>query len=84
MTYWIVDQLFKWEKLRLVIFDQVRFYDRVTKIVDNYNGENPTNKYWRENGLWYGWSYNEAFNRYYFYDQGKASISDLMDSEGIL
>ena len=80
----LINVIFSWEKLRLAIFDEVHMYDHLDSILKDPEAMKIASKYWKEGNLWYGWSYNEAFNRYYFYDQGKASILDLMDTEGIL
>ena len=80
----LIKVIFSWEKLRLAIFEEVRFYNYITKVIKESKDEEPNNKYWMEGDLWYGWSYNEEFNRYYFYDTGSKSLMNLMDTEGIL
>ena len=78
----LIKAIFSWEKLRLAIFDEVHMYDRIYKMIEE--SKDTPNKYWMEGDLWYGWSYNPEFNRYYFYDTGSKSLMDLMDKEGIL
>ena len=78
----IISLIFSWEKLRLAIFEEVRFYDYITKVIKESKDEEPNNKYWKEGDTWYGWSYNKEFNRYYFNDYGTKSFSELLDISG--
>ena len=80
----LISAIFSWDKLRLAIFEEVRMYDYITRILKDKKAMQTNNKYWQEGDLWYGWSYNEEFNRYYFYDMGSKSLMNLMDTEGIL
>ena len=55
---------------------------RFKKFNEEFNiPENIDNMAWYEEGLWYGWTYNQDENRYYFYDLGYKSISNLWEDQ---
>lgn len=75
MIEWLVHKLFWWTPLREAIFAEVHFYDEVKRAMD----EPTTNLTWEENGLWYGYTWNEMHKIYLFDDTGHESMTDLWD-----
>jgi len=76
MIDWLVNVLFKSDRLREAIFAEVHFYDEVDRAMN----EPTTNLSWQENGLWYGYTYNEMHRTYLFDDVGEESLTDLWDN----
>jgi hypothetical protein len=75
----LINILFKWDRLKDAIFDEVHLYDELNKAIAENDGK-PSNLSWIEGDLWYGWAYNQKFKRYYFDDTGYKSIMDLFHS----
>ena len=76
MIDWLVNFLFRWDKLREALFAEVHFYDQIDAALNE-----PTNNLsWEEGGLWYGYTYNEMHKTYLFDDIGHESLTDLWDN----
>lgn len=72
---WFINRLFSNRCLREAIFAEVHFYDMIEERL-----KEPTNNLsWEENGLWYGYTYNEMHKTYLFDDIGHESLSDLWE-----
>jgi len=76
MIDWLVNVLFKSDRLRQAIFAEVHMYDEIERALK----EPTTNLSWEEGGLWYGYTYNEMHKTYLFDDIGHESLTDLWDS----
>ena len=80
----IINLIFRWERLREAIFDEVHMYDEIVELLNDKEAMEINSKYWKEGDTWYSWRYNKEFNRYYFDDYGYKSISSLLDMSGEL
>jgi hypothetical protein len=74
---WLVNRIFWWERLRQAVTLEVHYYDDLEKAMNE-----PTNNLsWREDdGLWYGYTYNEMHKTYLFDVVGEESLADLWDN----
>lgn len=81
MIEWLVDRIFKWNKLRHAIFNEVRLYQSIDRSMWEYEKEGPASITWSEGGRWYGWTYNINSNRYYFDDIGNESLIGLWEDQ---
>jgi hypothetical protein len=79
----LIRAIFRWDRLRESIFDEVMLYQSVTKAMVDRDREHPTNLTWadEENGLWKGWTYNSSTKRYYFDDIGNESLMGLWEDQ---
>ena len=77
----IVNRLFRWNRLREALFDEVHMYDDLRKRIYEYKHEMPTNLSWAEGNIWYGWTYNPTKKRYYFDDIGNESLFGLWENQ---
>ena len=76
MIEWLVNRIFWWERLRQAITDEVHMYDAIDKAL-----KEPTNNLsWQEDGLWYGYTYNEMHKTYLFDVVGEESLVELWDN----
>ena len=74
----IVNFIFKWEKLRLAIFDEVNFYNSFTRIINDPESMETATALWDEGDGWRGWTIKDDGN-YYFHDLPEKSLSDILD-----
>ena len=81
MINWLVNRIFRWDPLREAVFDEVRLYQSIDKIMWRMEHENPTNLTWSEGDRWYGWTYNPELKRYYFDDIGNESLIGLWEEQ---
>lgn len=81
MINWLVNRIFRWDPLREAIFDEVRLYQSIDKVMWRMEHENPTNLTWSEGDRWYGWTYNPELKRYYFDDIGNESLIGLWEEQ---
>ncbi len=81
MIDWLVNRIFRWDPLRKAIFDEVRLYQSIDKIMWQHEREEPTNLTWLEGDRWYGWTYNKSKNKYYFDDIGHESLMGLWEDQ---
>ena len=72
---WLVNTLFKWDRLRDALFAEVHFYDEIEATLKDPT----TNLSWEEGGKWYGYTWNEMHKIYLFDDTGHESMTDLWD-----
>jgi len=79
MINWIIDQLFKWESLRIAIFSEVDWYNSTTRILQDPEEMRTARALWCEVDGWRGWAYDEDKNRYYFYDIPFKSLADALE-----
>jgi hypothetical protein len=80
----IVNLLFRWERLRKALFDEVRMYDHLDSIMKDPEAMEIASCHWKEGDTWYGWTHDKEMNRYYFDDVGSKSFSELLDRSGEL
>ena len=78
MIDFIIKQLFKWQPLRLAIFNEVDMYNSITRIMADPEEMKTATAMWDEGDGWRGWTIKED-GRYYFHDLPEKSISDIMD-----
>ena len=64
----LVNTLFRWTRLREALFDEVRLYDYLDKIMADPEAMKIASSHWPDTDGWRGWSHNEETNRYYFND----------------
>jgi hypothetical protein len=78
MIDFIIRQLFKWNALRTAIFNEVDFYNSITRTLDDPEAMQVVNAIWCENDGWRGWTikYNGT---YYFHDLPEKGIGDIFD-----
>jgi hypothetical protein len=81
MIMWLVDRIFRWDSLRNAVFDEVNFYQSITRRIWDMERENPTNLTWSEGDRWYGWTFNNTTKRYYFDDIGNESLMGLWEDQ---
>ena len=74
----IVNFIFKWEKLRLAIFDEVNLYNSFTRILNDPESMETATALWDEGDGWRGWTIKDDGN-YYFHDLPEKSLSDILD-----
>ena len=79
MIDWLVHKLFWWSALRKAIFDEVHLYDHLDTIINDPEGMKIASSSWMEGDTWYGWTYNESNNKYYFDDVGNKSLIGLWE-----
>ena len=74
----IVNFIFKWEKLRLAIFDEVNLYNSFTRILNDPESMETATALWDEGDGWRGWTIKDDGN-YYFHDLPEQSLSDILE-----
>ena len=78
MIDFIIKQLFKWQPLRLAIFDEVNMYNSITRILADPEEMKTATAMWNDGDGWRGWTIKDNGN-YYFHDVPEKNISDLME-----
>ena len=78
MIDWLIRQLFKWQPLRLAIFDEVNMYNSITHILADPEEMKTATAIWDENDGWRGWTIKDNGN-YYFHDVPEKGLGDIMD-----
>jgi hypothetical protein len=81
MIDWLVNKIFRWDTLRKAIFDEVHMYDHLDSIIRDPDAMKTSSLSWMEGDTWYGWTYNESKNRYYFDDIGNKSLIGLWEDK---
>ena len=66
MINWLVNRIFRWDSLRKAVFDEVNLYKSIDKAIWEQKNSSPTNLTWSEGNRWYGWTFNNKTNKYYF------------------
>ena len=74
----IVNFIFRWEKLRFAIFDEVNLYNSFTRILNDPESMETATALWDEGDGWRGWTIKDDGN-YYFHDLPEKSLSDILD-----
>lgn len=72
----IVNLLFKWDALRLAIFDEVDMYNSITRIMADGEAMETATAMWCEEDGWRGWTKDDG--RYYFHDIPEKGMGDIM------
>lgn len=71
----IVNNLFRWNRLREAIFDEVELYKEIDKrLKDN----TPGSAYWNDGDGWRSWTYNKERSKYYFNDVPEEYLGDAI------
>ena len=78
MIDFIIKQLFKWQPLRLAIFDEVNMYNSITRILADPEEMKIATALWDDADGWRGWTIRDNGN-YYFHDVPEKGIGDIMD-----
>jgi hypothetical protein len=81
MIEWIARRIFSWTSLREYIFEEVHMYDHLESIIRDPEGMKIASSSWSEGDTWYGWTYNQSKNRYYFDDIGNKSLMGLWEDQ---
>ena len=74
----IVNFIFKWEKLRLAIFDEVNLYNSFTRILNDPESMQTASAFWDDGDGWRGWTIKDDGN-YYFHDLPEKSLGDILE-----
>jgi hypothetical protein len=74
----IVNFIFRWEKLRFAIFDEVNLYNSFTRILNDPESMETATALWDEGDGWRGWTIKDDGN-YYFHDLPEKSLSDILN-----
>jgi uncharacterized protein YkuJ len=81
MINWLVNRIFRLDSLRNAIFDEVHMYDHIETILKDPEGMKIASSSWMEGDTWYGWTFNESKNKYYFDDIGNKSLVGLWEDQ---
>jgi hypothetical protein len=81
MINYLVNRIFRWDRLRHAVFDEVMLYQSVDRSIWEHSKYGPMNLTWSEGDTWYGWTYNESNKRYYFDDIGNTSLMGLWEDQ---
>lgn len=73
----IVDFIFKIKPLRLAIFDEVNFYNSITRTINDPESMKIASSFWDEGDGWRGWTIKYD-GTYYFHDLPEKSLGDIM------
>lgn len=76
MIDWIIDQLFRWDRLRVAIFSEVDWYNSISRTLADPEAMQVVNAMWCEPDGWRGWAIKDD-GTYYFHDIPENSISDI-------
>jgi len=74
----IINFIFRWEKLRFAIFDEVNLYNSFTRILNDPESMETATALWDEGDGWRGWTIKDDGN-YYFHDLPEKSLSDILE-----
>ena len=77
----LVNLIFKWKPLRLAIFNEVNFYNSITRIMADPEEMKTATALWDDGDGWRGWTVKENGN-YYFNDIPEKSLADAMEILG--
>jgi len=73
----LVNWLFRWERLRTAIFNEVNMYNSLTRIMADPEEMKTATAMWEDVDGWRGWSIRD--NKYYFHDTAEKDLMDLME-----
>lgn len=74
----LVNLIFKWDALRLAIFNEVNWHNSITRILADPEEMKTASAMWEEEDGWRGWTIKDNGN-YYFHDFPEKGIGDIMD-----
>lgn len=74
----LVNWLFRWDRLRNAIFNEVNMYNSITRILADPVASSTATAMWDEGDGWRGWTIKDD-GRYYFHDIPEPGMSDIMD-----
>lgn len=77
MIDWLIEKLFKWDRLRMAIFAEVDWYNSISRTLNDPEAMEIASAFWCESDGWRGWSIKDN-GTYYFHDIAEKSISDIM------
>lgn len=75
----LVNILFRWERLRWAIFEEVHLYDYLDKIMGDPEGMKTAASFWPDVDGWRGWCHDEDTDKYYFNDIPEESSMNAMN-----
>lgn len=78
MIDWLVNQIFKWDSLRLAIFSEVDWYNSITRTLDDPESMKIASAMWCEDDGWRGWTIKDN-GSYYFHDVPEKHMSDIFE-----
>lgn len=78
MINWIVDNLFKWDSLRIALFSEVDWYNSISRTLADPEAMKTASAMWCEPDGWRGWHIKDD-GTYYFHDLPEKGIGDMMD-----
>lgn len=73
----LVNWLFRWDRLRHAIFNEVDMYNSITRIMADDESSKIACALWCEEDGWRGWNIKED-GRYYFHDVPEHTLGDIM------
>lgn len=76
MVTFLVDQIFRWSRLREAVFAEVHFYD---EIEERLKDPTPGSAFWNDGDGWRSWTYSPEKNRYYFNDIPEDNLINAMN-----
>lgn len=69
----LINLLFRWDKLRLAIFEEVHLYDLITERMN----EPASINIWQEKDGWRTWEFWPEINRYIFNDVPRETMLEI-------
>jgi len=71
----IVNNLFRWKRLRDALMDEVHLYDMLD---ERLKETTPGSLYWNDGDGWRSWTYSSERNKYYFNDIPEDYLGNAM------
>lgn len=78
MIDWLVNKLFAVKPLRDALFNEVNFYNSITRTMSDPDSMKTASAFWDEGDGWRGWTIED--NKYYFNDIPEHGMFDCMES----
>jgi hypothetical protein len=72
----LVNFLFRWNKLRLAIFNEVHIYDKLRAMFDDPKASTTSSSIYSDIDGWRGWHKSLSIGRYYFNDIPEDAFMD--------
>ncbi len=76
--YKIIDFLFKWDRLRDAIFNEVDWQNSIIRTLDDPESMKTVSAMWCEEDGWHGWTVKDD-GTYYFHDIPEKNFGDAFD-----
>ena len=73
----LVDLIFRWDRLRNAIFNEVDMYNSITRIMADPVASSIASAFWCESDGWRAWTIKED-GKYYFHDIPENTLGDIM------